>query len=109
MTSYKLKHVGLALCLIASLLLGSASTCTCAHHEEKANAPETSCHGSNHEVKAETDASIDVDAVDSGCVCFVNQPSPAVGSKSESRNLKAGKSTSNPDQVAPALAFVAVA
>ena len=109
MTSFKLKQIGLALCLMASLLLGSASACTCSHHEEKAKTPETSCHGSHHETMAEmTDAANDANTVDAGCVCFVNQPTPAVTSKPDSKNLKADKNISNSDQPVPDLAIVGV-
>ena len=109
MTSYNLKEIGLALCLMASLLLGSASACPCSHHQEKPQAPEMSCHGSHHEAMADADASTNSNAVDAGCVCFVNQPTPAVTSKSESKNLKTDKSLSNPDRVVRDAEIVAAA
>jgi hypothetical protein len=107
MTSYKLKQIGLALCLMVSLLFGSAAACTCSHHQEKPQAHEMSCHGSHHGVMADADASNDGNAVDAGCVCFVDQPTPAITSKSESKKL--GKSISNSDRVVPDLEFVAAA
>lgn len=110
MTSYKLKQIGLVLCLMASLLFGSASACPCSHHEEKAKTPETSCHGSNHEMMAEmAEAASDANAVDAGCVCAVNQPTPAVTSKSESKSFTVDQNISTPAQVVPEFEFVAIA
>ncbi len=98
--SYKLKRIGLALTLMASLLVGSGAACPCSHHHEEAEAAETSCHGSYHGME-NAEASTEGDAVDAVCVCFVNQSSPAIASKSESKKLKSGKSTSNSDRLIP--------
>jgi len=107
MTGYKLKQIGAALCLIATLLIGSASACTCSHHEETPQAHELSCHGSHHETTVNTSAT--GNSVEAGCVCFVNQPTPAVVSKSESNKSKTDKSISKSDQPVPAIEFGAAA
>src|SRR6266576_232157 len=109
MASYKLKRIGLALCLMTSLSFGSASACPCPHHHEEAKAAETSCHGSYHGMMENAEASTEGDAVDAVCVCFVNQSSPAIASKSESNKLKFGRTISNSDRVVPDVAFVAAA
>ena len=77
---------------MASLLVGSASACMCSHHEEKTQSSETSCHGPTHEPPVEgIETPTDRDTVDVDCVCFVNQPSRYIASKSEARKIKVGK------------------
>jgi hypothetical protein len=89
MINFRLKQIGLALCLMASLLVGSASACMCSHHQEKTKSSETSCHGNSHEQPVENiETPTDGDAVDVDCVCFVNQPQPLFASKSEAKKVK---------------------
>jgi hypothetical protein len=103
--TFHFKQIGLALCLVASLLVGSASACTCSHHQEKAKSSETSCHSSDHESAENVEGSVTGDVVDVNCVCFV-QPPPSIVSKSESKKQKTDKSVSNSDRVVPDLEFV---
>ena len=105
MFSHKLKQIGLALCLMASLLIGSASACTCSHHHEKTKSAEMSCHGSHEEAVVETNSS----TVEAGCVCFVNQPTPGVVSKSENKKFQDDNSRLDPAPVVPDLDFAASA
>ena len=106
MTSFKLKQIGLALCLMASLLTASPAACTCSHHEET-KALENDCH-SHHETAETIETSVESDTVDVDCVCFVNLPSPSVISKSASKELRSNDAVSNAEQVITDLEFIAV-
>lgn len=107
MMSFRLKQIGLALCLVASLLVGSASACMCSHHEDKAKSTEISCHGVNHESVEKVEHPITGNAFEGDCICFVNQPAPFIVSKSESKKLKADKDSANSHQGVHDLEFVA--
>lgn len=99
MTRFKLKQIGLALCLMASLLFGSASACTCSHHQEKAEAPEDSCHGTHHESAAESESAVTLDTVDVDCICVADSPSPSVLSKADGKELRPDEAVSGAAQV----------
>ncbi|HLA94986.1 MAG TPA: hypothetical protein VK612_04640 [Pyrinomonadaceae bacterium] len=75
---------------MASLLIGSASACACAHHRrETTGSGETSCHGVDHENTEKVDAPVGGTKIDADCSCFAEQPSPLVVSKTESKKSKA--------------------
>jgi len=101
----RLKQIGLAFFLVASLLVGSASACACSHHQEKDKSTENACHGT-HQESENVKTSVTSDAVDVNCVCFVDRPTP-IASKTEGKQLKASKRVSNPGQVLPDPEFVA--
>jgi len=107
MTSFRLKQIGLALCLMMSLLIGHASACTCPHHAEN-EAVESDCH-SHHGSAEMAEAVDDADACDTSCICFVEQPSPYVASQSPSREFKANDALAKTAQVIPEIEILAVA
>lgn len=106
MMSFRLKQVGFALCLAASLLVGSVSACMCSHHEEKPKSSETSCHGPHEDQAENTESTVTENAFDVDCICFVNQPTPFIAAKWENKKLKADKSVSSSDQTVPHSLFV---
>ncbi len=105
MVSFKLKQIGLALCLMASLLIGNSSACTCSRHDE-AKASENDCH-SHHESAENADIAETDNAVDDSCICIVQQPSPYLGSRSVSKELKSNDPVANSEQIIPDPEFVA--
>lgn len=103
MMSFRLKQIGLAVWLMASLLVGSASACTCSHHQETAAASEDSCH-SSHQYSVEN-GEHSVTSLDVDCVCFVNAPSPFAVAKSDNKPLGTSDSVSTSDQIIPDFEF----
>ncbi len=83
MLSFKLKQIGLALCLMASLLIGHASACTCTHQEENSGAAETFSPHSDGSIEETTAAGSTGNAVDDDCICSVDPPPPVVVSRPE--------------------------
>jgi hypothetical protein len=108
MMSVRIKQIGLALCLMASLLVGSASACLCSHHQEKPKSTETSCHGTHDEKAESTESSITEKAFGARCICFATQTTPYIVSKSETKKQKAQKSVPDPAPLVR-LSFVTVA
>ncbi|MEO6656501.1 MAG: hypothetical protein ABIO36_10505 [Pyrinomonadaceae bacterium] len=106
MTSIKLKQIGLALCLMASLLLGSASACTCAHHEET-KAAETDCR-SHRDSTLNAETAETANAADDECICSVDNRSPYAASKSESRELHSRDAVAKPATVIPRIELVSL-
>jgi len=88
---FRLKHIGLAVCLMASLLVGSASACMCSHHQVKKQAVKTSCHGVVHQAVDALETAGTGDAMDVDCTCRVNHPTPVVVSRTEEKKAKAEK------------------
>jgi len=103
MTSFRLKQIGLSLCLMVSLLTATASACMCSHHQEKHKATENYCHGLDH-------GSIETDGTSNAvnCICFVGQSTPVLVARSENTRLKADKKISNSDLTVPDAKLVAV-
>lgn len=106
MVSFRLKQIGLALCLMVSLLTASPAACTCSHPEE-ANTSDSECR-SQHEATENLETSGAGVAVDDSCICAVDQREPFAASKSENRELKPDKAIASPEQIIPDLRFVAV-
>lgn len=91
---FRFKQIGLAACLMASLLVGSASACMCSHHEVKKTSVKTSCHGVVHEtVETATTAETtgNGNAIATNCTCPASRTAPYVASKSESEKSKGVK------------------
>ena len=107
--SFRLKQIGLALCLVASLLVGSGSACTCSSHQETADASSDSCgnlHEKSHEkTVGDEHHSIESSSMDVDCVCVDNVPSPSFIGKRSTNELKVIESIANPDQLMRAPAF----
>lgn len=106
MVSFKLKQIGLALCLMVSLLTASPAACTCSHPEE-AQTGDSECH-SHHEETENLEPLGDGVSADDSCICAVDQRSPYIASKSESKELKSKNGIANAEQIIPDLRFVAV-
>jgi len=88
--NFRLKQIGLSLCLVAALLVGSISACACSHHQETKKAEETSCHSNGHEKTEVVQVPSGTQVLDVDCECFVSQPSPVIVSKSETKKSKTG-------------------
>lgn len=106
MTSFRLKQIGLALCLMASLLIGHASACTCSHPEET-NTSDIDCH-SHHESAENADIQESGDAIDDNCICVVEYPSPYAAASPVSRELRSNDPITTPEDIATAPEFLAV-
>ena len=90
----RVKQIGLTLCLIASLLVGSASACACGHHQDaqKLKTEPISCHRASHEsTKAET-ADNGQPLLGENCTCSFATVDAAIVTKSETKRSKAGRS-----------------
>ena len=106
--SFKIKQICMALCLMASLAVGHISACTCSHHAPaKKVEPETGGCRSHHKAAETVEALSDASVCDAGCVCFVEQPSPVVASKSPSREFKSHQTAGAVEQFATNFDFVA--
>ncbi len=86
MILFGLKHVGLAMLLVMSLLTPSSAACMCSQPESSA-ASEGECH-SHHEEERGADASGTAALAGESCVCIIDQRTPCISSKSESKELK---------------------
>jgi hypothetical protein len=91
---------------MASLLIGHASACACSHHDEPQTA-EAGCH-SHHETTEAVEVVSDADVCDTGCVCFVDQPSPFANSKAPTREFKASDEIAKAAEFLPDLDLVAI-
>ena len=106
MKSLRLKQIGLALCLVASLLVGSVSACSCSHHQQNEVTATSSCHAASHNAAAAESLTGQAGtSIDEDCTCFVNQPSPYIVNKSE--NKKATDSKDIADAMPAQLEFKA--
>lgn len=101
MRSIRPKRFVLALCLMAAMFVGSASACTCSHHQEQVVSSDASCHSSHHGSTENVDTSAADNAFEVECVCAVNTSTPLTASKSEIKELKPEKGASSSDQAAP--------
>src|SRR5688572_5263588 len=88
MTSFKLKQIVLAICLMASLSLGSFAACMCSHHEAKSEQAETSCHGPGQTPVDKVDVPSTDDALDVLCRCFVAQQNAFIKSENKKKSEK---------------------
>src|SRR5215211_7702527 len=87
MMSFRFKQIGLALSLMASLLLGHATAaCTCSHHDD-AEPMKSDCRSHHNERSgaetAESSAELDVN-----CICFVEPAAPSVSAKSVNKKFR---------------------
>lgn len=107
MTSFRLKQMGLALCLMASMLVGNGSAGVCSHHDVTKGAEND--HHSHNESVDDFGISKTDDAVNDSCICVVEQISPSVTSKSVSKEFHSNDSVSDHEQSAQVPEFIAVA
>ena len=105
MVRLRLLQIGLAICLMASLLTASPAACTCPHPPEAETSDECKAHHEETGNVDTTDAGI---TADDTCVCTVDQRSPSVASKSESKDLDSKDGIANAHQLTQDLEFVAV-
>ena len=104
--SFRIKQIGLALCLMMSLLIGHASACACSHHVEKKAVESSDCHSHNKTAEAQTvEAVNDSNACDTDCVCLTEQPSPYIAENSISKNFNATDAAANAEQVVSDIEF----
>ncbi|MBP7415574.1 MAG: hypothetical protein KA831_02890 [Pyrinomonadaceae bacterium] len=86
----KLQKLSVCAVAILSLLASAVSACACNHHEAKPVAAASSCHSETHETVSAEGVPTG-DAVETGCNCFVKDPTPFILAKSESKKLKVQK------------------
>lgn len=79
---FRVKQIGLALCLMMSLLIGHASACACSHHVEKKAVETSDCHSATAET---VETSNDGNACDTSCICATDQPSTYLAANSISK------------------------
>src|SRR5687768_4137225 len=106
MAIVRLKRIGLAICLMASLVSASPAACLCSHHEDT-KAPETDCH-SQHEAVKQAETSTSGDVLEESCVCAVAQRMPVLTSKSGGKERKPSEDVSFPIQLVQPAEFVVV-
>lgn len=91
MTSLGLKQIVGVMCLMTSLIVGSASACLCSHHQPNPDPEESSCHG-GHEAQPEN---INVPStghiLGDTCVCFVTHPTQGAATKSTDKKANSEK------------------
>ena len=92
MATFRIKQIGLTLCLMASLLVGSVSACTCVHHEADAQPQVPLCHqhSAGAEIEDHRDSAVENTsfcvAADDDCICA--EGAQKIAAKSESTNLE---------------------
>ena len=90
MVSFRIKQIGLTLCLMASLLVASVSACTCVHHEADAQPQAPLCHQHSAGAEIEDDRGSAVENTsycvgeDGDCICA--EYAHKIAAKSESTN-----------------------
>jgi hypothetical protein len=97
---FRLKKIGLALCLMMSLLISHASACECSHHVEKKAVESSECH--LHHETAETkmvEAVNDSNACDTDCVCLTELPSSYIAENPVSKNFSTTDAAAKAEQV----------
>lgn len=109
MTSFRVKQIGLALCLMVSLAVGHISACTCSHHAEKKVTESSACHSHHENAKAQpVDAVNDSNACETSCVCLTEQPSPYIAANLINKKIDATDATANAAYVVSGIGFRAV-
>ena len=87
MTRFRIKQVGLALSLMASLVVGhAAEPCACSHHEQ-VKTIEADCH-SRHDQTPSAAVAEDGTALDTDCTCVVQRATPYASAKSANKKFK---------------------
>ncbi len=107
MGTFRLKQIGLVLCLMASLITAAPAACACSHHEE-AKVAETDCH-SQHETPESAETVERGNAFDESCICAVAVRTPIVASKSEGKKFKVHDSAALPNENLADLEYSAAA
>ena len=95
MMNFRLKQIGSALIVIASLVAASVSACTCAHHSIAAQPVVHSCHGMAEEMAPEKGAvTSDASAFETDCECAAHTAGPLFLAKSANEKIKFQKDIS---------------
>ncbi len=95
MLSFRLKQIGSAFIVIASLLAASVSACTCSHHSIAAKPAVHSCHGMAEEMAPEKDvAASDANAFETDCECAAHTAGPLFLAKSTGEKIRFQKDVS---------------
>ena len=82
-----LREMSFCVIAILAMCVSAVSACACTHHQQKAADEEPSCHSSHVETaQAETDRT-QSDSLETNCNCFINEPVPAIVSKTESKKV----------------------
>ena len=105
MAGSRLIQIGLAICLLASLLTASPAACTCSHNDEAKTSAE--CH-SHHEDAENLESSEIAISIDDSCICAVEQRSPFVASGSTNKEFKASDKLANAEPVLAEIEFAAI-
>lgn len=104
MASFRIKQIGLALSLMISLLISHASACACPHNSEK-DATELSCHDGAAEKGDDIEGG---NALDTSCVCVVEQPTPYAATKSSRKGFRPTDELSKGLEAAQGVQFAAI-
>ncbi len=103
--NFRIKQIGLALCLMMSLAVGHVSACACSHHVEKKVVESSDCHSHHETAEAQTVETVnDSNACDTGCVCRTEQRSPFIAVNPISKKIIA-EAASNPAHVVSQIEF----
>jgi hypothetical protein len=106
MTGFRIRQIGLALCLMMTLAIGHVSACGCSHHVEK-EAVKADCHSHLQTTRTtETDGGSDV--CDTSCICLAGQATPYIVTKSTSKEFKAKDKLVQSQQADAEIEFVAI-
>ena len=97
--TFRVKQIGLAICLIASLLIVSVSACSCAHNQDTAKSSGDSCHSSHQQLVNGEERSVASTSIDVDCICFVSVPSPLIAAKSDVKKFGASDGVPVSDEV----------
>lgn len=96
MTSFRVKQIGLALCLMMSLLIGHSSACACSHHVEKKLIESSDCHSQHETAQAQTVEKVNNnDACDTNCICRTEQPLAYLAANPINKKFNATDATAN--------------
>ncbi len=105
MTRFRIRQVGLALSLMASLVVGhAAAACACSHHEQ-VKTVETACH--SHQDQDPTIPTTDgASAFDRDCICVVQRATPYAFTKSANKKFKSKDFAGGSQELGSGIEFV---
>jgi hypothetical protein len=105
MTRFRIKQVGFALSLMASLVVGhAAAACACSHHEQ-VKTVETDCH-SHQDQSPKLPIADGGTAFDRDCTCVVQRATPYASAKSANKKFKAKDPGAGSGEPATGIEFV---
>ena len=102
---FRIKQIGLALSLMASLVVGhAAAACACSHHEQ-VETVKTDCH-SHRDQKPKVPVADGGIAFDKNCICVVQRATPYASTKSANKKFKSKDFAAGSREPASGIEFV---